>query len=264
MREKRGITLISVIVIMLAIITAILVTVEVIAIINDINKEENKANVGKKESINNIESEEENETIQDDNIEGINKWVGKYENENTTINIWREDIDQLFVDISRFSEEDFSINSSSFNVTVDTDTNEITHDGEMYDGSSNSVIITYSEDGINVEASSTDEEDLLNSVNGFYSKNEFERSGWDGAYTNGETTIILSEIYEEELNITILQEYSSFSRSIDEYTNQTIEYDEFGEEIFIEKTENGITVQASSTEKEDLLNIISGEYVRQD
>ena len=190
MREKRGITLISVIVIMLAIITAILVTVEVIAIINDINKEENKANVGKKESINNIESEEENETIQDDNIEGINKWVGKYENENTTINIWREDIDQLFVDISRFSEEDFSINSSSFNVTVDTDTNEITHDGEMYDGSSNSVIITYSEDGINVEASSTDEEDLLNSVNGFYSKNEFERSGWDGAYTNGETTII--------------------------------------------------------------------------
>ena len=64
----------------------------------------------------------------------------------------------------------------------------------MYDGTNNSVIITYMDDGINVQASSTDEEDLLNSVNGFYNKNDFERSGWDGTYTNGETTIVLSEI----------------------------------------------------------------------
>lgn len=260
MREKRGVALVSIIVIILAIITAILVTVEVIVIINDKNKEEDKIDLKQGQNDKEIQSQGDNNISQ----EGIDKWVGKYENENTTINIWREDIDQLFVDISRFSEEDFSITSSSFNVTVDTDTNEIIHEGEMYDGANNSVIITYSEEGINVEASSTDEEDLLNSVNGFYSKNEFERSGWDGAYTNGETTIILSEIYEEELNMTILQEYSSFSRSIDEYTNQTIEYDEFGEEIFIEKTENGITVQASSTEEDDLLNKMSGDYVRQD
>ena len=125
------------------------------------------------------------------------------------------------------------------------------------------VIITYMDNGIKIEASSTDEEGLLNQINGDYERKEFERAGWDGVYTSGETTIALSEVFEEELMITIEQGYSSLSESIDEYTKQKIEHDEFGDEIFIEKTENGITVQASSTEEDDLLNEISGEYVKE-
>jgi len=260
MREQKGISLISAVVIAV-IIFAIIVAVVVIGVTTGDENNEEKYNVeqGKENNIQSIQKPENNISEK-----GINKWVGKYENENTTINIWREDIDQLFVDISSFSEEEFSIKSSSFNVTIDTDTNKIIHEGDMYDGTNNSVIITYMDDGINVQASSTDEEDLLNSVNGFYNKNDFERSGWDGTYTNGETTIVLSEIYEEELRINIIQEYSSFSESIDEYTSQSIEHDQFGEEILIEKTEKGITVQASSRDEDDLLNKINGEYVKED
>jgi len=223
------------------------------------NKENGEIKESQEDNNNNIQSTENNNTSQ----EGINKWVGKYENGNVTVDIWRESVDQLFVSIVKLNEGDsFDISSSSFDITVDTDTNQLTHENEMFEEIEN-VIITYMDNGIKIEASSTDEEGLLNQINGDYERKEFERAGWDGVYTSGETTIALSEVFEEELMITIEQGYSSLSESIDEYTKQKIEHDEFGDEIFIEKTENGITVQASSTEEDDLLNEISGEYVKE-
>lgn len=270
MRSNRGVTLISVLVIMLAIITAILVTVEVIVIINDIKKEEEKVIISQGEKITDQEKEDNDiEKIEEENEnriseETINKWVGKYENENVTVDIWRESVDQLFVSIIKLNDgSSFDISSSSFYITVDTETTELIHTSEMFDETDN-VIITYMDNGIKLDASSTGEESLLNEIDGEYERKNFEKSGWDGVYINGETTVILSEVFEEELMISIEQGYSSFSNSIDEYTKQKIEHDDFGDEIFIEKTNKGIRVQAASTEEDDLLNRINGEYVKQD
>lgn len=260
MKENKGLALISVIVIVLAAITAILVAVEAVVIVKDINEEKVtiSENTGKVED--NDFALEDDEFVTEDIF---NKWVGVYENENTTINIWRDNIDQLAVRITQMGVgEGTKISIGWFSITIEEDTDILTHEGEIF-GETNSAVITYMDNGINIEASSSDVEDVLNKINGDYLRKEFESSGWDGVYTKGGTTIILSEVFEEELMITIEKGYSSFSESIDEYTKQKIDHEEFGEEIFIEKTENGIKVQASSTDEDGLLNEISGEYVKE-
>lgn len=246
MREKRGITLISVIVIILAVITAILVTVEIIVIIKD------KSN------------DEKTNAIQMD----IKEWIGIYENEeNTGIMISRIGIDKLEI-LVYCDDENLVNNYSWFFADVDTDTNKIKVRNKKYDDEEYNAVITYTDNGINIEPSSTNELDLLNSVKGFYGKKKFERLGWDGVYTNEKITIIISEVDEEDVHINILREFSD-NRTFyaDKCSKKMIEYydTEYEEEILIEKAENGITVQASSEADEySLLNKISGEYVRQD
>lgn len=261
MRGKKGVILVSTVAIVFSITTIILILAEIAIIMNDINKKtiNNENNIIINETVENQQEESVSQT-------GINKWIGKYENEDTTIEITREDEDQLNVSIIKTSMgENINVSNKSFSVTANDDTNRITHQDDIFN-EKYSVTITYTDDGIAIKASSNLEDSILNDINGSYKRKQFTSSGWNGLYENGTTKICISEVDKNEISMSITQGYSIYVIKFSDYTKQKIEYNDtsFGEEenIKITKTTQGIKVNANTTEEDALLNKISGEYVK--
>lgn len=89
-------------------------------------------------------------------------------------------------------------------------------------------------------------------------------NSWIGTYTNGEYTITIYIGLYDELNIDINTENSNVGFSVEDFTNEKIEFNDsfFGEEtnVTIEKVNNSVKVTASSSDEDSILNSASGDY----
>ena len=229
------------------------------------NPVENQTNLANSDSESSSKNEIDNEDEDDDleendniNYDDLIKWVGTYNNENVSIKMSL--ISDNLLRVSFSDSENFSNKS----ILCSAEDNKLKYDDSFMDSSSKAEITYNDDDTISVKASSDDEEDVLNNVNGDYTKEELEEKGWTGIYKDEETTIAISEVLEDEITIEFSKDNNVYSTYLDEYTEDELlcNKESFGEteHFLIEKTDDGITIEANSTEEDSILNEISGEY----
>lgn len=97
-------------------------------------------------------------------------------------------------------------------------------------------------------------------------KSSTELVSYNGVYTMGDTSVIIYMDYEDSSTLIIKQDSESSSMTVvlDEEGNLVRENATVAEEIrvSIEKTDEGIKLTASSSDKDSILNKISGNYVK--
>ncbi len=287
MKEKKGIALISVILGIIILIVLVLITFEIIVITGDYKDrkeqtslaqgevDENPVSAGNSTGGEKDDDKGNNDTQKDNSEvkEGIYKWVGKYENEDgVTVSIYRDAVNSLCIDISSLNGN--QMRGTSFDTYITEDMEEIVYEDEETEFEGGEVItykenikITYTDEGIELEASSDNDESFLNDINGNYVKQDYRFLGWNGVYVNGEITIVLAESYDDFVRINIDGGYL-YANYTDKYTDKKITFNKesFGdqEKIIIEKTANGIKVEASTTIEDGILNGIDGEYIKEE
>jgi hypothetical protein len=242
------------------IVGVILVFIIAIVGIYLLTKESNSST--KSENSNSNSNNKENAKSTD-----YNNWNGTYKNEDLTITLYRSREDQIEFSISgdiMNPDGTTTSSSTSFSLTLDS-AERLENDDSIFD-TKHSIIIIKTDEGISVQSSSSDPNNLLNAANGNYLKNEFTSSNWDGVYTNNNTSIILSEVSEQELYINIVHNFSIHITQFKDYTNNKIIYeDSFFEDIIkinITKVSDGLEIQSSSTDSDSLLNEINGKYTK--
>ncbi len=266
-------TIILIILIILVIIA--LVVTGTILVLN-MNKSDtgNNSNTTENKEINNNMSD-----IKENNSEtdiDLNSWIGTYENGETIIKMYRSSLNNIYVEIidNTLRNEYFAGNSENDQfdqkIILEAISKEKLYTKDEWFDTTDIIEIEKISNGIKIKASSTDENSLLNSCSGEYKLKEFEKLGWSGVYTNNENTIIISEVYEDNLCIVADSKTNNSTmtiESIEDYSKDEINYesDFFSDErkIKITKTSKGIKVEASSEDKEDMANYISGTYTKE-
>lgn len=242
MKKGKGISLVLLITLVIVLFVVVIITCYNWFSANE--KELNADEVNEKENV--FEADVE--------TDDINNWNGMYSNDsNVIINIYRYSDNQFSFEILNDNH------SASYQLELDNNTSA-SQSGDWFD-ETYSINVKKNGNDIIVEASTTEEDGLLNKINGTYTKEKFENAGWDGKYVYDDHVIILAETSEDRLYISIDDYYQL---GADDYDEKEIEYESnfFDEEnvIKIEKTSKGIRVEASSTEEDDLLNEINGEF----
>lgn len=270
MRKEKGVSLIVLIVttVILYIIAGI-IWYNVYKIKNESTIKENNDTSSEVVADNYDDENEDSEDDEDERVSidlGKNIWNGYYTNgSNSDIEIYmyRCGEDQMYLGVINNNEEISKYSIGSYTFGMGSEDNIVYKD--EYIGTS--IEINRDGDIININASSDDEEDLLNFITGEYTKKEYESLNWDGCYKNEDYVIILSEVAENELYITICEDVSESNYKCEEFDEQQIKLEEefLGDEtiINIEKIENGIDVNISILEDDELTEIV-GEFEKVD
>lgn len=258
----------TVILIILIILVIVLLAGGVFFVLN-MNKQESNNDNSKAATTENSKTNVEKNSIGENNKNDANldNWIGRYEKGDIIISLYRTGYDTITFDIeTNNTGNNYVTDYSAFFIEIS--------DKKLYSnrnsfGDTYTIEIEKTSNGITVKASSTDEESLLNYCSGEYEIKEFEKLGWTGIYSNNENTIIISEIYEDNLYIVLNSENSTknIGHVFDEVSNDEIYYEtEFfdkKEEMRIQKTSKGIKVEASSEDEDNLFNYISGDYTKE-
>lgn len=268
--DKKTIVLIILIIL---VIIALVVTGAILVLNTNKSDTGNNSNMAENREINNNKSDiKENNTETDMNL---NSWIGTYENGETTIKMYRYGTNDINVEIinNTLRNEYFGGNSDndqfSEKIVLKAISEEKLYSRDEWLDTTDIIEIEKISNGIKIKASSTDEDSLLNYCDGEYQSKEFEKLGWSGAYTNNENTIIISEIYEDNLCIMVNSKTKNSSmiiENIENYSKDEINYEsDFPDEekIKITKTSKEIKVEASSEDKASLANYISGTYTKE-
>jgi hypothetical protein len=218
----------------------------------------NNSNISENEDENDEEDVGGNSFNSTTDENSINSWNGNYTDENdNSLTIYRSGENTLTINISNNNSEN-QFASETYIVEVSSD-NTVEYSDTFFEETSN-LNLTINSNTIELVCDSTDEDSILNFASGTYSKEDFEKTGWDGMYVSDDYTIVLAETDSNTICITI-NDY--WMRYLDEYTAEEITYeDEFiddVEKIDIEKTADGLKITSSSTDEEDVLNEISGK-----
>lgn len=157
-------------------------------------------------------------------------------------------------------------NNGEYVVSFDIIETPLIKNGNQYEANffNTTVIVKPVENDVEVTITSDEPEE--EALSGTYVKQEFTDLGWSGTYTSGNTEIILSQYDSDKMNVDIV--YSddetgnskSFAIVEGTMTAEKVEYinESFGEKFIATKTENGITIESSYEDEEDLLNSING------
>ncbi|MDD6223631.1 MAG: hypothetical protein PUB18_01350 [bacterium] len=182
-------------------------------------------------------------------------YSGIYKNENAEIRIHASHTNLI--------EATIVDESGSYTVAyLKINKNKLYTDTEFFD-EKYSITVEKTADGIKVTANSNNSESIYNKINGSYTKQSFTYKGWTGLYNLDDIEIIIDEYGENNASITILQNGAIHELSATNITDRTISFQsEFDEAsiLKIEKTIDGITVSASDSDPESLLNKINGTY----
>lgn len=200
---------------------------------------------------------------EDKKYNDLSSWVGSYTNSEsgTTLYLSQSELGQLYVEFN---------GDSVASIYVDTESlEEFSYDEVEFD---EHITLDVKRNGktLTVSASSELEYSFFNQVTGEYVLNEFTKAGFDGVYKKDNITITLNELEENRLAfvVTGMAEGTFFYNSydFDDYDSSLVNYEDthFGDDevIKITKTNDGIKIEASSTDEGSILNLISGEYKR--
>ena len=185
-----------------------------------------------------------------------NEWIGEYELDEKLIQICR--IDEKTCDLMVFADDKFSKDVNYF----DAD-NKISCVGEFLNEKYN-ITLKRDDNKINLASNSSDINSIYNQIDGIYTKKTKETLGWNGLYESGDVIISLSEINNNKIYLYINKNETVIGKNISNCTNEKLILNEnkSNEEIDIEveKTQDGITIKAKSTNKTSIINEITGEY----
>ena len=215
--------------------------------------------MGMKRQTNNIGIYGENNS-QVSNMD-LNIWNGVYTGENGTITLSRSGVNQLSLAISNITSDN-NVGFSSYTLDLNSDKKLIYNDTFM--GKTESITIERTDDGIIMQASSTDQESDLNKISSSYTKQSYTYMGWDGVYVANDTTITLAQTESDRVMISINKGFSLYIAEFENVTQETLmKQQEFmgeTENIVIKKATDGIVVEASTTDTDGILNGINATY----
>ncbi len=111
---------------------------------------------------------------------------------------------------------------------------------------------------------STSANSSLKEFAGDYDWQAFSKLNWDGIYTNANYTIVLAQIDEQRLNITMNSKIEAWDAEATAYTTNEIIYNESRlgatQNLKIVKSAEGIQIESSSDNKDSVLNKINGTF----
>lgn len=201
------------------------------------------------------------------NQDNLNIWNGTYINGKISFKLYRSASDQIELSITKDNSDDsgnFSFEISAYSIKLDS-AEKLVYEDDFF-GNAVSITISKTDEGVALQASSSDSESFLNEADGNYVKENSSTAGWDGVYKNGDVLVILAEVAHNELYMTISSGFSEYSTYFSEYTSAKISYENesFGDidYISIVKTATGIDIQSSSTNTDSLLNTTSGSFTK--
>ena len=208
---------------------------------------------------NKLEAIESNEEEEEENTNSSHEyaslWNGEYTDDyGNKITIYRDGKNTVCVKM--LSSQGMS--SQNFEGIEVTSENQLEYEETFFGDTTSFIIEKISNNKWNVKASSTDEENICNVISGTYVKKEYDEKGWSGRYIAGEDTIILSEYMEGKMIISI---NSYWQRYLHDFDSEVVTYEDSffdsEEKIVIIKTNDGIIIESSSTDEDDILNVIN-------
>lgn len=179
----------------------------------------------------------------------VGTYVGTYNNKNYQVVLYPSSLDRYSLSIELLNDD----NSSSFNVHFDyPEGKEITiHYDTFLD--EYDVKITKTANGINLVSTSSNSDSVIYNLNMSLTKKSFNKKGWDGTYTMGNNTIILSEVDENKCVIIFINGDDQIEEYIDN-TEAKIKFYLGENELIISKTGRGISVESNF--------LPNGEYLK--
>ena len=232
--------------IILGLVLVAVIGIVVFFLLTNNDKEENKDTDKKTE-------EQENKPTAELN------WSGVYENDNGYITIYQLDNEEF--------EFNAMIGSNSISGVAQIDGN--TAEAEIFDS------YTFVLNENSVEFSSTDEDIETNSypkVKDYTKEDYFTdnygnitllENGLNGVFEKDELTITIYQTSEESANITISKNNYYFQRNIEIIDGKLVHEDNFFDDVETINatiTNDTLTITASSSDPESILNEISGSY----
>ncbi len=192
---------------------------------------------------------------------------GTYVKDSYIIKLIQTDINKITMSINNSNGDTKSVIFNS-----DINTNTLTYNNSLF-GITEDITVEKTDLGIKITATSSEENNILNKCNGEYEFIEFEKSPLDGIYKNDNTTIILSSVSINELYINIIYTSSDsnlyWNKTIYEHITDSLEFKEKSSfdntinTLNITTSSDSISVEASSTDKNSILNKISGNFVKE-
>jgi len=230
-KNEKGITVLQLLIVGIAIIT-ILVCWSLI-----------KKNSESEDSGNTLTSIAENAKL--------STWNGVYTKGNYTITLIRTGVAKIEITMTKYNN----------GVTVDSRQIALNSNLKLVYDEKENIELEKTTNGFKFTAP---EKSSLNEFTGDYEWHEFSKLNWDGIYTNGNYTIVLAEIEDKRLNITITSKLEAWDAEITQFTSNEITYNESllgaSQSLKIVKSANGIEVESSSDNKDSVLNKITGTF----
>lgn len=181
----------------------------------------------------------------------LNAWNGVYTKGNYTITLMRIGIAKIEIIMTKYNN----------GVTVDSREIELNSDSKLIYDAKEKIELQKTAKGFEFIAP---ESSSLSEFTGDYEWHEFSKLGWDGIFMNGNYTIVLAEMEDQRLNITITSKLEAWDAEITQFTSNEITYNESllgaGQSLKIVKSATGIEVEASSDNKDSVLNKITGTF----
>lgn len=193
----------------------------------------------------------ENNPINAEESAKLNDWNGVYTKDNYTITLIRTGISKIQITMTKYNNS----------MTVDSRKIELNSDSKLVYDAKQSIEIEKTQHGFKL---STSANSSLKEFAGDYDWQAFSKLNWDGIYTNANYTIVLAQIDEQRLNITINSKIEAWDAEATAYTTNEIIYNESRlgatQNLKIVKSAEGIQIESSSDNKDSVLNKINGTF----
>lgn len=193
----------------------------------------------------------ENTLISNEESTKLNVWNGIYTKGNYTITLIRTAPTQIEITMTKYNN----------GMTVDSKQIELKSDSKLIYDAKQSIELEKTVNGFRFTAP---ESSSLSEFTGDYEWHEFSKLNWDGVYTNGNYTIVLAEMEEQRLNITISSKLEAWDAEITSFSSNEITYNQsllgVSQSLKIVKSANGIELESSSDNKDSVLNKINGTF----
>lgn len=192
-----------------------------------------------------------NTLISNEESTKLNVWNGIYTKGNYTITLIRTAPTQIEITMTKYNN----------GMTVDSKQIELKSDSKLIYDAKQSIELEKTVNGFRFTAP---ESSSLSEFTGDYEWHEFSKLNWDGVYTNGNYTIVLAEMEEQRLNITISSKLEAWDAEITSFSSNEITYNQsllgVSQSLKIVKSANGIELESSSDNKDSVLNKINGTF----
>ncbi len=193
----------------------------------------------------------ENNPINAEESAKLNDWNGVYTKDNYTITLIRTGISKIQITMTKYNNS----------MTVDSRKIELNSDSKLVYDAKQSIEIEKTQHGFKL---STSANSSLKEFAGDYDWQAFSKLNWDGIYTNANYTIVLAQIDEQRLNITMNSKIEAWDAEATAYTTNEIIYNESRlgatQNLKIVKSAEGIQIESSSDNKDSVLNKINGTF----
>lgn len=240
---------------------------------NTIDEDSNTTSAEENDETNILSEDALSSTSSDNNVSSEKTWNGIFKlDELADLKIYRTSEKEFNVTLKVYNSDnqnDFESSKLTMNY-VDEETIQLR---ETQDSKNNIITLKLTDSGLKIEKVSAPSytlwEQLLDKE---FTRNAFEKTGWDGVYKTDNYIIALSEIEENYLILALTDGFSDYERIFTEYASDEINFKDEREisdvveveKIKITKTEKGFLMQSScSNNPSNAFNDISDkEFIK--